>query len=376
MLHKQSAFLTSALCLLSSTLHDMPPNSSQFDRHKAGYLGPVRKVRAETEILSRKLYRESGDGQRELVEDTTADFGNSRFLTAEQEFDQSGKLVADASSDREDDQEPFRSVYSYDGNGRLSREDYFNRDGSPAGRKQYAYDSAGKKIEELFYTEKGVLQSKVQYDDHQNVIDVESYGLDGSTLQKQSIIHSYRCEGNTLEDSYTPPQPTSGLYLRVVNPKNGESADAQSASQQFRVVYTYNDSGQLIKEIAAGTEKTYDPKGRLSEEVFGNTRTAYSYDEKGHISEMLVNEPQEGYSLSGGNARYVYSYDSYGNEKERTVYRRDGSISMHYEYTYEYDAHGNWTKRIEGEKVFDFREDIKPSTLEILTAEYRTISYY
>jgi hypothetical protein len=109
--------------------------------------------------------------------------------------------------------------------------------------------------------------------------------------------------------------------------------------------------------------------------VFGNTRTTYFYDERGHITEMLVSEPPGAYSLSGGNARYVYKYDSYGNEKEQTAYKRDGSVSMHRDYTYEYDSHGNWTKRIEHEKVFNFREDIKPSTLEMLSAEYRTLSY-
>jgi YD repeat-containing protein len=354
----------------------MPLNSSQSDRQKAGYLGPVRKASTETEILSRKLYRESGDGQRKLVEDTTADFGNARFLMAEQEFDRNGRLVADANSYREGDEEPFRSVYSYDGNGRLSLEDHFNRDGSPAGRKQYVYDSGGKKTQELFYTATGVLLSKVGYDDHQNATDIESYGPDGSIVQKQSTIHSYRREGNTLEDSYTPPQRTSGMYLGVVSPKNGESHEAPSVPQQFKTLYTYNDSGQLISELVAGMEKTYDSKGRLSEEVFGDTRTTYTYDERGHVSEMLVHEPSGAYSLSGGNARYVYKYDSYGNEKEQTVYKRDGSVSTHYEYTYEYDSHGNWTRRIEDEKVFNFREDIKPSTLEILTAEYRTISYY
>ena len=376
MRHKQFAILTSALCLLLPPQQDMPPNSSQSDRQKADYLGPVRKARTDTEILSRKLYQESGDGQRKLVEDTTADFGNAPFLTSEQEFDQNGRLVGDASSDREMDEEPFRSVYSYDGNGRLSREDLFNRDGSPAGRKQYVYDSGGKKAQELFFAATGGLQSKAEYDDHLNTTDFEAYGPTGSIVQKQSTIHSYRRDGNTLEDSYTPPQPTSGMYWGIVSPKNSEPHEAPGTPQQFKTLYTYNDSGQLIKELVAGMEKTYDSKGRLSEEVFGDVRTTYSYDERGHISEMLVHDPSRAYSLSGGNARYVYKYDSHGNEKEQTVYNRDGSVSMQYEYTYEYDSHGNWTRRIEDENVFNFREDIRPSTLEIVTAEYRTISYY
>lgn len=49
---------------------------------------------------------------------------------------------------------------------------------------------------------------------------------------------------------------------------------------------------------------------------------------------------------------------------------------MHYLFKYEYDSHNNWTKRVEDEKDFNFREDIKPSNLEILSAKYRAISYH
>jgi len=94
------------------------------------------------------------------------------------------------------------------------------------------------------------------------------------------------------------------------------------------------------------------------------------------MTEMLVAEPPGPYSISGGHGRYVYKYDSHGNVKEQILYNRDESVSMHYLYTYEYDSHNNWTKRVEEEKVFKFRKDITPSTLEILTVEYRAISYY
>lgn len=377
MLHENLAVLGSVLFLLSAFQRDIPPRPRPSDREEAGYLGPVHKVSTETETLSRKLYRTSGNGQKELTEDTTGQFGNGRFLTTEEEFDENGRLVAQASSEEETEQGPFRKVYHYDANGRLSDEEHFNRDGSPAGKNHYVYDSAGNKSEELLYTASGVLLSKARYDGHQNVTDIESFGPDGSIVRKQSIARSYLREGNTLEDSYNPPQPTSGL-LRVVPPRGSGTPEAVgSAPQQFKTVYTYNDSGQLIKEVVDGWENTYDSRGRLSVEVFGDTRTTYSYDEQDHITEMLVTEPPGTLlSLSGGHVRCVYKYDSHGNEKERIVYNRDGGVSMHRLYTYEYDSYNNWTKRVEDEKVFNFREDIKPSTLEILSAEYRTISYH
>jgi hypothetical protein len=213
--------LTASLFLLSMIRQDMPSNPSQSDRQKAGYAGPVRKVSTETEIVSRKLYRESSNGQRELLEGTTAQFGNGRFLTTEEEFDENGRLVSDASSEREAEDGQFRSVYKYDERARLSEEDHFNRDGSSAGKKYYFYDSGGKRTEELFYTANGGLLSKVRYDEQQNATDIESFAPNGSIVQKQSIVHSYRREGNTLEDFiyavYLPRMTNRRKGLRMVH---------------------------------------------------------------------------------------------------------------------------------------------------------------
>src|SRR6266436_4631578 len=52
-----------------------------------------------------------------------------------------------------------------------------------------------------------------------------------------------------------------GHSLRV---KVGESHETPSVPQQFKTLYTYNDSGQLIRGLFAGMEKTYDSKGSLS----------------------------------------------------------------------------------------------------------------
>ena len=377
MAHEILAALCSALLLLPIFENGLSPSPPSSDREMAGYVGPVRHVDTQFEMLSRKLYRESDTGQRELIEDSTGQFGHGRFLKAEEEFDENGRRVADASSDREVEDEPFRCVYRYDTNGRLSEADHFNRDGSPAGKKVYVYDSAGKKSEEIFYAASGVLLSKVRYDEHQNTTEVETFGPDGSVIHKQATPHSYLREGNTLIDSYNLPELPSGMYLRAFSPQKEELGDsARNPPQQLRNVYTYNDSGQLIKEVTAGWEKTYDSKGRLSVEIFGSARTTYSYDEEGRVTERLVAEPAGPYSISGGHGRYVYKYDSHGNLKEQIVYNRDESVSMRYLYTYEYDSHNNWTKRVEEEKVFNFRKDITPSTLEILTVEYRAISYY
>jgi hypothetical protein len=75
MVDKQFAILASAPGLLLIAQQDIPPISSQSNRQESGYLGPVRKITKETEILPRKLYREYGNGQRKLIEDTTEDFG-------------------------------------------------------------------------------------------------------------------------------------------------------------------------------------------------------------------------------------------------------------------------------------------------------------
>lgn len=337
------ALLIPPLFLLSIPTH-MALTIPRSDKEKAGYLGTVHKVITETEILSRKLYRGF-----DLVEDTTAQSGKGRFLAEEEEFDENGRLVADASSDREMDQEPFRSVYSYDGMDRLSGETFFKRDGSPAGRKKYAYDSAGHKTEELLYDVSGILISRLDYDGRQNLTYSELFRSDGSVIEKQSIVHSYRRDGNTLEDSYAPT-PASG---------------------KIKDVYTYNDSGQIVKQLVAGIESSFDSSGRIVEEKLGGIRTTYSYDEQGRETERVVDDP-----FSGERQKFVSKFDSHGNEKERIAYKGDGSVFMHFDWTYDYDSRDNWTRKIEEEKVFNAREDIKPSTLQLITARYRIISYY
>ena len=74
--------------------------------------------------------------------------------------------------------------------------------------------------------------------------------------------------------------------------------------------------------------------------------------------------------------RSAFDYDAMGNTKEQVVYDRNGNISQQYVYSYEYDARGNCTKRIENEKVVNARTDLRSSVLELVTAQYRTISYY
>ena len=339
--------LSLALLLLSISQEYMTASTPTSDRQKAGYLGPVHKAITENETLSRKLYRES-----KLVEDTTGQFGNGRYLEAEEEFDESGRLIADSSSDREMDQEPFRHMYHYDGTGRLSEEIHFNRDGSPAGKKQYVYDSAGRKAEELSYDVNGELFSRLQYDGQQNLTRMDSFRPDGSLIEKQSIVHSYHREGNILVDSYS----TANLGL-------------------VKDLYAYNEAGQLMKKSVGGYETSYDANGRATEEKLGDIQTTHSYDEQGRLTETLVHDSSAVEPVFGRSMRSVFKYDSRGNELERTVYRGDGSVLMHYDWTYEYDSHGNWTKRIEEEKVFNAREDFKPSTLQILSAVYRTIFY-
>jgi hypothetical protein len=115
--------LTISLFLFSMFHQDMPSKSLESARQKAGYSGPVRKVSMETENVSRKFYRETSNGERELIEDSTAQFGNGRFLMAEEEFDENGRLMADGRSERELEGEPFRRVYNYGKNGRLYEED-------------------------------------------------------------------------------------------------------------------------------------------------------------------------------------------------------------------------------------------------------------
>jgi hypothetical protein len=336
--------LSGSVFLFSSLVQESASNSNspQSERQKRQYFGPVRKASTVSEIVSRILYRETTTHQRAVLDDTTAQFNSGGgFLAEEVEFDETGRLVSDADSDRDAEQEPFRSKYTYDANGRLSEEVQFDRDGSPAGKNQYVYDSDGHKKEELSYNSYGVLFSRERYDEHENVTDVEMLAPDGSIVRKESTAHTYRSNGHTLEDLYTPSSLPPGSYWQVAGPKSQSSDTSAITAPQLKTVYTYDDSGKLVKEVSEGREKNFDSGGRLTLELFGNARTTYSYDEHGRVAEMKVVEPAGELSISGGHGRYVYKYDFYGNPKETTIYNRDENVSQHYAYSYEYDSYGN-----------------------------------
>jgi hypothetical protein len=142
MLPRQTAILISALCLLSLAKENMHPSSSQTDKRLAisdPYAKWSRKPRFSRQSSTANLATDrknlSRIRQQNLV---VVGFGPENRSSTK-----NGRLVKYANSDREAEEESFRSVYSYDVNGRLSLEEHFNRDGSPTGRKQYIYDSGG-----------------------------------------------------------------------------------------------------------------------------------------------------------------------------------------------------------------------------------------
>jgi hypothetical protein len=230
----QRLIFLSAAFFLFSILGQSPavnPSAAQSDRQKRNYLGPVRKASVETQTVSRKLYRVNTAGTNDLLEDITEEFNNGRFLAEEDEFDENGRLVADASTDREVEQEPFRRVYKYDSKGLVSEEILYKQDGLLAGINHYVYDSTGNKVEELCSNAKGSLSSRVRYDEHQNPTEFESFGPDGSIVRKQAAIHTYKREGNTLEDAYRyePALPTSGGLMFVGGPKSDQPPQSPSS---------------------------------------------------------------------------------------------------------------------------------------------------
>jgi len=354
------------------------PDSQKTDRERRGYLGPVRKASTQGQTLSRRLYRESPDGKRKLVEDTTNQFGGKERQSDDDfdEFDEHGRLVADADFDRAMDQEPFRLAYHYGADGRLATVDHFNESGEPTGRTEYFYGPDGKRTEQLNYSPEGVLRFKTRYDDYGNVIENLSFTADGSVAHRESTAHTYHRVGNTLEDSYALPERSGGLII-LPGPGTAESATTQAAGPRIaKNVYTYSDSGRLLKRDLGGMEETYDENGRRLSFSLGPVLTTYSYDDQGHMIEQRVSEPTGPMLLSGGVHRSVFKYDAHGNETERNVYGPDGRLMLQYTWHYDYDSYGNWIKCVEKEEVFNSHKDLPDAVLQIVTTRHRTISYF
>ena len=227
-----------------------------------------------------------------------------------------------------------REVYTYDDKGRKIEQSRIADGGSYHERLTYAYNAAGQLTEMAAYYSGKLMERHLKtYNVAGDLVKEASfnYGLPG---QDSSVEYSYDKLGREIEryvDTAILWSKVQTLYdargrvtQRTTFMEYKQPNVMQShAPEPGRVLFRYNDRGQVLEETVYKPDATLDRK------------TVFTYDKEGKLIE-----------------------EAYVNRK----------IPGDWKVSYEYDSHGNWVKRT------------KPNTdhtgRQYIYVEYRTITYY
>lgn len=222
------------------------------------------------------------------------------------------------------------SVYEKS-DGKLEKEVWYNANGLRFSTVSYEYDGSGRLVKE---TTLGINDEPVGY---------KEYTLGESGLVETMV-------------NYTADGP-------------------EEYSEEYRVLYEYNETGLKMKEtnmiggsVTAVTTYAYEGKSLVSEKYYESSELvsdiSYEYGGSGELTRLTRNDMLEGgttvESYSYGEDGFLakkessvdgslvnsteYSYDGHGNELSVSVYGPDGAAISITKNEYEYDEPGNIIK--------------------------------
>lgn len=288
------------------------------------------------------------------------------------------------------------TVFIYQKNGKLIREEHYNNTREMESFETYEYDKNNRlsnkmffyaKMNELYYEEiynkKGELEEIVNYDSVGDVTYRETYEKvstnqvttkyfdDGSKVEEISNTYgrliqktNWEEDGNCVISEYDSKER---LEKTLYCDKNEEMICYQEYDNDFSdglLRYAYNDYGDLqyIYEFNINNKLYY----KYEYDEFESLTKATEYDDLGREIAILwfdyyedieqylsieYGEEKSIYRYYGFNYFYeeylmyydVYEYDEAGNELKMTSFYGDGSLA--YYYNNEYDSLGHIKKR-------------------------------
>lgn len=186
--------------------------------------------------------------------------------------------------------------------------------GFPIGKQNQKYDAQGLLSETVFVNEKGDLQERTTYVYEQGKL-TQVLRYDAKRILREKTVRIYDAKGKLTSEVYYDPNTPRAKTLFVYDDKgiavemsffltDGRKAVAPLGPcfGGHRVVYTYDDRGQVI------TKMVYDTDGSVKKSW------QYQYNEKGLYAEYLQKSV-------GSNIRHVfgYEYDATGNWIKQTI---------------------------------------------------------
>ncbi len=263
-----------------------------------------------------------------------------QYVTAIQEYDESGHLLSSKSFNREGDPGEHNE-YRYDAAGRVSEELIYFDEGDLAETHRYTYNEKGKVIieevlyqdgshDKAFYTydSDGNLMERRQEDDEGSVESLESNVYQGGNLIRETVEGS---GGDVTSDAtHTYDAVNRRTESLVWNPERDE---------HIRITYEYDERGNPEcteqyngqGQIVARTTQSYDEKDRvveiLEEDTMATKTTRIQYDDQDRpVLQEEFNEKDE------LNLRIERTYDEEGELIESLVYvdRHDQGPDQYY----------------------------------------------
>lgn len=348
----------------------MYPEQSRSDLEEAGLLG-----RVETLIQREYTVIETADGLKPGVP-----LGGSTRLR----FDELGNRKATAYYS-DDDSLETETLYAYDAQGRLIREDRWDRYGNPVGRTMYTLNAEGavETVESYDAQGRPEIRTVYGYDHTGQLVSVYVQRGDGPTVL--TLQHFRTAEGRlTATDRFG---------------KDGSSAG--------RTVYHHDMAGNVETELHFAADGTlnrklaysYDPEGRLeaATEYTGTgqlvMQSRYSYSSAGTRTEFhsygadgsVASSAHYLFAANGKMLEQVwhhadgsvdaisrYSYDVVGNLVEIARFSSVGELLGRYLSIYTYDYKGNWIRKVDADEIFTYGTAVmKPKLLSL-----RELTYY
>jgi len=249
---KQQVLLALLLVLpLSAPAH--AGVEQKTDRMREGLVGPVKRVLVEIATIEQ---RQGGTHELPRIPWTSTEYNRRGMRVLEDQLYRNSAL-------------DFKSVFRYDGSGRLESGVEYDAKGIETFKWTYTYSASGEKVEERRIQADGKLFSTRRsfYDAQGNLIKEEYFPP--HTKNHFRWIFRYDLQGRKLEERYIllHPDPRSGKVTEILN---------------FHTVFSYDPQGVLLREVRQNGfgelewDKHYD----------------YKYDKEGNWIYRKASQPQ------------------------------------------------------------------------------------
>ena len=240
----------------------------------------------------------------------------------------------------------------------MSKEIYFNADGSIDYWKENEYDSAGNQTKVNFYNPSdGIIRwDEREYDNAGNRTKANGYYGDGSFYYR--VEDEYDSAGNLTKETTYDADGSIHFWHEYEYDNAGNRTKStgyeDDGSNTGWIEWEYDGSGNMTKEIQYSADGSiygwwykyeYDSAGNMTKEIHYNNDGSihywyeYEYDSTGN---MMKRSHHNADGVIDNYAEWEYEYDSARNMTKEIMYRDDGSRFLVTEY--EYDGRGNKTK--------------------------------